>query len=58
VRIYTIEDAYQFAIKVEERLNKIFESKQKGIGLGHMGIKVKAKIRKTRIMRTIAAKKI
>jgi hypothetical protein len=32
--ISTIEDAYQFSLKAEEKLNKRFESKQRGGGCG------------------------
>ena len=34
VRMNSIEEAYQFALKVEEKLNKKFESRQNGRGHG------------------------
>jgi hypothetical protein len=30
----TMEDAYQFSLKVEEKMNRRFESKQRGGGIG------------------------
>lgn len=37
VRMANIEEAYQFALKVEEKLNKIFEGKKKGKAQGSRG---------------------
>lgn len=34
IRVLTMEDSYQIALKIEERLNKKFENKQKGKGRG------------------------
>lgn len=38
VKMVNIEEAYRFSLKVEEKLNKRFEGKQKGKSQGRRGI--------------------